>query len=195
MTAETKTISRREFLYYLWGASAALFGIGACGAMTWYALPHARANEASGLFTVELDKIPKPGDPPIGIPEGRFWLSNTPQGLLALNIFCVFEVSIYGRACTLIKWVPANDRFECPWCGSKYRKDGTFIERQGPAPRDLDRFAVQVTTASGTRRTPAAGGPADIQGATGIVVDTGNLILGRTHKETPAWFQAGKRIC
>jgi cytochrome b6-f complex iron-sulfur subunit len=37
-------------------------------------------------------------------------------------------------------WVNANDRFECPCHGSKYRLDGRRIE--APAPRNLDRFKL-----------------------------------------------------
>ena len=55
----------------------------------------------------------------------------------------VGAAAIY-KVCThlgcIYAWVDANDRYECPCHGSKYRLDGRRIE--DPAPRDLDRFKL-----------------------------------------------------
>jgi len=81
----------------------------------------------------------------------------------------------------LPKWVATNNRFECPCHGSKFEKDGTYIE--GPAPRSLDRFRTTITFADGTQVSMNdAGDPiplADYQGRAivSIDIDTGNRIM------------------
>ena len=42
----------------------------------------------------------------------------------------------------LYKWEPSNSRFECPCHGSKFSREGHYIE--GPAPRSLDQFVIKV---------------------------------------------------
>src|SRR5262249_26879884 len=104
--------------------------------------------------------------------DGKFWISNTDQGLLALSQVCVH------LGC-LFKWVDVNHRFECPCHGSKYQPDGTYIS--GPAPRSLDRYVITVAAAGASRQTPKDGTAVKIDGATSITVDTGSKILGKVH--------------
>jgi cytochrome b6-f complex iron-sulfur subunit len=186
-------LSRREFLYYLWGASMAVFMAGAGGATVWFSLPRFREGEFGGVFSVNLDAIPPKDAPPADFPEGRFWLVNIgdpsiddsrrPQdypaepGVLALYKVCVHLGCLYG-------WVPTNDRFECPCHGSKYLLTG---ERTGgPANRNLDAFIIEVVDGEGnviTRTEPAMNGreasavviPAE---AAELRVDTGKRIQG-----------------
>jgi len=42
---------------------------------------------------------------------------------------------------TALRWMEADNRFQCPKHKSKYRPDGSFIE--GRATRGMDRFAVR----------------------------------------------------
>lgn len=51
-------LSRREFLYYVWGASMALLLAGAGGATIWYVLPRFREGEFGGVFTLPTSEIP-----------------------------------------------------------------------------------------------------------------------------------------
>jgi cytochrome b6-f complex iron-sulfur subunit len=171
--AQVAAPSRREFLYYIWGASIALI-LGEAGAgLVWFALPRFKAGEFGGTFGNDklLDKVPAEGSAPVNIPEGRFWLSNVPgEGF----------VSLYG-VCThlgcLPKWVPTNNRFECPCHGSKYQMDGHYIE--GPAPRSLDRFVTTLTFEDGsTATTNANGDPIPLNGKkiVSIAVNTGSKV-------------------
>jgi hypothetical protein len=169
-------ISRREFLYYIWGASMALLGAEVVGAGVWYGLPHPRADE-SGIYKIDSKTIVWVDSDPIGVPIGKFWLSRAPKGLLALSMFCTRSF-----APELFKWVSANNRFECPVCGSKFSADGTKISGEGPAPRDLDRFEIIVKSPSGDRRTPKDGLPVDIHDATQLLVNTNRKILGMLAK-------------
>jgi len=166
-TSAALALSRREFLYYLWGASMAVALGGSAGATVWFALPRFRAGEFGGVITIPVEDIPPPDSGPIEFPHGRFWLVNVglqtladprqpadytlQPGLKALYKVCVHLGCLY-------KWIPTLDRFECPCHGSKYLKSGARID--GPARRNLDVFVVEAIDADGNvlgRTEPAMG--------------------------------------
>src|SRR5579885_986394 len=130
VNTELKKVSRREFLTYVWGASAALLAAGAGGAAIWFSLPRVKQ---SPVFQFDPTDIPLVGNP-IPFPEGRIWLSRTADGLLALSMYCPYRGEYF-------KWVATNHRFECPVCGSKFGLNGHLLQDdfKGPARRDLDR--------------------------------------------------------
>ncbi|MEZ4670229.1 MAG: Rieske (2Fe-2S) protein [Anaerolineae bacterium] len=156
-TIEVSAPTRREFLFYIWGASIALLLGEATAGLIWFALPRFKAGEFGGTFTYEAKDIPEPGAAPKNIPSGRFWLSNPEnEGFVALYGVCTH------LGC-LPKWVDTNHRFECPCHGSKYEVDGLWIE--GPAPRSLDRFKTKVTFEDGTTaETNDVGDPIPLNG-------------------------------
>jgi cytochrome b6-f complex iron-sulfur subunit len=165
--------TRREFLYYIWGASIALILGQTSAGLIWFALPRFRAGEFGGTFTLTADDVPPPGAAPNSFPSGRFHVSNVPeQGLVALYGVCTH------LGC-LPKWVPTNNRFECPCHGSKYELSGLYIE--GPAPRSLDRFLTTITFDDGTAvTTDSSGDPIPLPEGKGIVsvaINTGNRIM------------------
>jgi Rieske Fe-S protein len=55
------------------------------------------------------------------------------------------SVYAFALACphqnTALKWLDADQRFQCPKHKSKYRPDGSFIE--GRATRGMDRFSLK----------------------------------------------------
>jgi len=176
-------LSRREFLFYIWGASITLTLAGGTGAILWFAYPRFREGEFGGTFAVPVGNLPTPEAPPDENAAGRFWLVNAGTGILAIYKVCTHLGCLY-------KWVPSNNRFECPCHGSKYQKTGQWIE--GPAPRSLDRFVVQAVDGSGNvlaetadgdmNVDPAAGKPVEIPaGAVEIKIDTGKRIKGPKH--------------
>jgi cytochrome b6-f complex iron-sulfur subunit len=128
------------------------------GLLVWFMLPRFREGEFGGTFTRPISDIPDINAVPFNFPDGRFWLVNldstqpndlmwqaedegTPiQGVAAIYKVCTHLGCIYA-------WTAANDRFECPCHGSKYRLDGRRIE--SPAPRTLDRFALEALDADG----------------------------------------------
>jgi len=189
---QTPSMTRREFLYYIWAASLALFMAEAGGAILWFALPRFRAGEFGGIFEIDIGKVPQPDSQPVPYDDGRFWLvnlgdqhANDPRqpkdflqtkGVKALYKICVHLGCIY-------KWVPTNDRFECPCHGSKYLPTGTRVD--GPARRNLDVFIVQALDATGkviaeTGPTEGAleGSAIDITGAVKLRINTGKRIWG-----------------
>lgn len=153
---EAQGISRREFLYYIWGSSIALIALQAGGLLTWFLLPRFREGEFGGTFTSPVEAIPPTNDVPVPNAEGRFWLTNVDseqpndlmyraedeepiQGVLAIYTVCTHLGCIYD-------WNAPNTRYECPCHGSKYRLDGRRI--QAPAPRNLDRFKLYALDAN-----------------------------------------------
>src|SRR5574341_158615 len=86
---EVSPPSRREFLYYIWGASIALLLGEATAGIIWFALPRFKPGEFGGTFTYQGDNIPTETEPPLNIPVGRFWLSTGPgEGFVALYGVC-----------------------------------------------------------------------------------------------------------
>jgi cytochrome b6-f complex iron-sulfur subunit len=166
--------SRREFLYYIWGASFALIAGQITAGVLWYAFPRFAEGEFGGTFTIDPTELPEPGAAPISKPEGRFWLSRPVVD--GQDSF----VALYG-VCThlgcLPKWVDVNNRFECPCHGSKFQSTGLYIE--GPAPRSMDRFRTTIIFTDGTSAvTDDAGDPIPLDGRAiaSILVDTGSRI-------------------
>jgi cytochrome b6-f complex iron-sulfur subunit len=149
--------SRREFLYYIWGASIVLILGQSTAGLIWFSLPRFKAGEFGGVFSYPGDDVPEAGAAPTSIPSGRFWLSNIPgQGFVALYGVCTH------LGC-LPKWVPTNNRFECPCHGSKFELSGMWIE--GPAPRSMDRFKTRVVFTDGTSvETNEKGDPIPLDG-------------------------------
>jgi len=159
--------SRREFLYYIWGASMALLLGETAAGIIWFALPRFKAGTFGGVFNFAPERVPAMGSAPLNVPEGRFWVANPEQGLVILYGVCTH------LGC-LPKWVDVNNRFECPCHGSKFELDGLYIE--GPAPRSLDRFKTTITFTDGTTATTNGDGdPIPLEGRTiaAISIDTG----------------------
>ncbi len=191
-------MTRREFLYYIWAASMALLLAETGGATLWFAYPRFKAGTFGGIFELDISQVPAPDSGPKSYDEGRFWLVNMGEGnakdqrlqdyvsgepyaiqqtgLKALYKICVHLGCIY-------KWVPTNDRFECPCHGSKYLPSGVRIG--GPARRNLDVFIVQAVDANGNvlSETQATldgleGSAIDITGAAKLRINTGKRITG-----------------
>jgi cytochrome b6-f complex iron-sulfur subunit len=90
---------------------------------------------------------------PLFIPEARAYLVPSPatlseqfegknveaEGLMALYMRCVH------LGCR-VPWCATSQGFECPCHGSKYDYVGEYFA--GPAPRNLDRFEVEVKGAN-----------------------------------------------
>lgn len=196
-------MTRREFLYYIWAASMALFLAEAGGAIVWFAVPRFKAGEFGGIFTLDIAAVPPVDSGPVAFDAGRFWLvnngdkelqhqytyngdtlkANYPQkpGVKALYKVCVHLGCLY-------KWVPTNDRFECPCHGSKYLPTGIRVD--GPARRNLDVFVIQVVDDSGkvldeTKAEAGSlqGGAVNITGGTKLLINTGKRILGEGNSQ------------
>ena len=189
-------ITRREFLNYVWGAAITLFvaqfGIG----VYLFMLPRFREGEFGSDFDLGLlsEILPKADGGPANFPDAKTWLVNVgskeavkgvgKEGLLAIYKVCTHLGCLY-------KFEPSTERFECPCHGSKFHQDGTKILEEGPAPRSLDRFVVELRDANRNLlgSTPDDGSPiplpADTTGVR-VVVKTGKKIQGGPPKSDRA---------
>jgi len=156
---EKREMSRRELLTYAWGGAMLLVG-GAVGyGLFDFMYPRFRAGEFGGEFFISSAELPASDGAPASFSAGKFWLVQTEEGdPRALYMVCTHLGCLY-------KWEESNFRFECPCHGSKFSKDGYYIE--GPAPRSLDVFA---TTLDGDT----------------IIVDTGAKTIGGPAGDSPA---------
>ncbi len=64
-----------------------------------------------------------------------FWMIRVEDKLIALNIICTHLGCIPS-------WLPNDRKFKCPCHGSGFRQTG--INFEGPAPRPLERFKINV---------------------------------------------------
>jgi len=170
----------------------ALFTAQFTGLFVWFALPKFREGEFGGPFPVLRDRLPGVNDPPVDVPDGRFWLvnvdTNNTQGQermyrVADDPERIVGVAALYKVCThlgcIYKWTPTASRFECPCHGSKYRLDGRRIE--SPAPRSIDRFHITALDADGNELAQSEAGRDDEwlelvipDNAVALRVNTGN---------------------
>lgn len=169
--AQAEKPSRREFLYYVWGASMAMALGGTAAGLVWYMMPRPNRDD---LFLVTPDNVPAIGSYIWIRTRGMhksFYIAHTDvDTLVALSPFCTH------LGC-LVKWVELNHRFECPCHNQRYELNGNYIN--GVATRSLDRFPFTVTFADGTTAaTNEAGDPIAIDGReiASVTVDTRRLI-------------------
>lgn len=131
-TSETRPVTRREFLWYAWASSIALFMAGSGGATLAYAYPRFKAGEFGGRFSMgRVDEIEDQSVIPNR--EGKFFLVRDGDEFKALYQVCTHLGCLIRQT---------SDGYSCPCHGSKFDRDGTLTA--SPAPRDLDEFAVEI---------------------------------------------------
>jgi cytochrome b6-f complex iron-sulfur subunit len=174
---EPKSVTRREFLNYVWGASMALFLVQFGGLSFFFALPRPRVGEFGGIIKVDVAQYQEAADQkaPIANNVGKFWIVNTEAGINALYKVCTHLGCIYP-------WSDAAGIFACPCHGSQFKLTGDYIA--GPAPRSLDRFQFTILDAAGnvvgTSTDKGEAVPLPANAAT-IMVDSGKKITGKSH--------------
>lgn len=174
---EKLELNRREFLNFAWLASLGFLTVSFAGVTFLFALPIFKEGEFGGVVTIgSTSDLPAVDEPPDNYPKTKFWLSNTPAGVMALYKVCTHLGCLYN-------WRDQENKFACPCHGSQFEKDGNYI--QGPAPRSLDRFVVQAVDAStGEIIAESTGGeplPVPEDANLLIKVDTGRRIPGARH--------------
>ena len=185
--SQDQGITRREFLNYIWGAAMTLFLVEFGVGVYLFALPRFREGEFGSDFDIGvLDEIlPAPDAPPADFVNAKTWLMNVgpeeadkgqgKQGLMAIYKVCTHLGCLY-------KYEGTADRFECPCHGSKFWLDGTKILEEGPAPRGLDRFTIELQDADGNVVAQTEDGaplalPANTSGLR-VIVKTGDKTEG-----------------
>lgn len=155
-----KEMTRREFMTYAWGGALGLLALQSGVGLFFFMMPRFKAGEFGGVFFIGPESSMPPTDaPPQANVAGKFWLVNTTdEGVKAIYMVCTHLGCLY-------KWEQATARFECPCHGSKFTREGLYIE--GPAPRSLDTFLVTVENGE-------------------VAVDTGKKSPGAPAAESPA---------
>ncbi|MCO5178347.1 MAG: ubiquinol-cytochrome c reductase iron-sulfur subunit [Thermomicrobiales bacterium] len=135
----TRRFSRRVFLRNALVGSAAVALSGAGIATYAFTRPN-KTGPFGQPISVPLSLLPAVGAPPYKDLQGKFWLINNDDGVLALYWTCPH------LGCT-VPWSDEEGRFHCPCHHSVYDRHGVRIE--GPAPRPMDIMPIQLDT-SGT---------------------------------------------
>jgi len=174
---EKPAINRREFLNLAWLASLGFFLVDIAGVTYLFSMPRFKEGEFGGTFTVgKVSELPEKGSAPVNIPKVKMWISNTDAGVMALYKVCTHLGCLYN-------WNDQEFKFICPCHGSQFQADGDYI--QGPAPRSLDRFVVQVVDPNTDEVLAEAqeGVPLAIPNNPDAIirVDTGQRIKGQQH--------------
>ena len=140
--------TRRDFLRWtVAGASTFFLAEAAVGFVAFF-WPQ-KIGAFGSEIAVSAADVPAVGAAPIVNREGKFWLIQNDDGVLALYWKCVH------LGCT-VPWNPTEEQFHCPCHGSIYDRKGVLLA--GPAPRPLDIMKV----------TPGGGG---------VTVDTGTITM------------------
>lgn len=146
MTQATQTmnpkqgLTRRQLLAIGWTV-AGLVAAGEAGAATLsFMYPRLEAGAFGGDVNIGpmkdlLSTLPNPQAPPNQsfVNSGRFYLTRTSDGLMALYRKCVHLGCV-------VPWNEGENQFHCPCHGSLYNREG--LVKGGPAPRPLDYFRI-----------------------------------------------------
>ena len=138
LDCDRPVMKRRNFLARAWMGGVAL--VGAAGIWTSWDLLKARA--ANG-FGGKVRALPKASVPDTGIVEvsaARSYLTSVNGEVVALSQKCTH------LGCR-VPWCESSGQFECPCHGSKFNRAGEY--RAGPAPRGMDRYAVEENADDG----------------------------------------------
>ncbi len=134
-------LTRRQFLAIGW-TIAGLIAAGEAGAATLsFMYPRLEVGGFGSRVTIgSVQDVVKNLPDPKARPDetykntGRFYLSRTSDGILALYRKCVHLGCV-------VPWNEQEDQFHCPCHGSLYDRKGEV--QGGPAPRPLDLFPIK----------------------------------------------------
>ena len=127
------SMSRRRFLGIAWGGSLALVFGQVALALLKFIKPVSAGSFGGSIYAGKVEEFAIGGIN--RILAGRFYISRTEEGILALWQKCTH----LGCA---VPWVEEEGQFHCPCHGSLFNKVGEVL--RGPAPRPLDLFPVSI---------------------------------------------------
>ncbi|MEA2009541.1 MAG: ubiquinol-cytochrome c reductase iron-sulfur subunit [Actinomycetota bacterium] len=126
-------MDRRSFLSTAWKAGFGLLAVAGVVTAWDFIKPPLAAGFAAVVSTVTPDAVPTEGV--LEVREARGYLVNVEGDVLAFSEVCTH------LGCR-VPFVDENNRFECPCHGSKFTREGDYLE--GPAPRGMDEYATEV---------------------------------------------------
>jgi len=155
VSPEEAGVTRRQFFNRAMNATffsfLGLMGVGSL-AMFWPKLSGGFGSDvdAGALADLQTQVVAPDGSViPVFVPEARAYLVPAPASLSEqfadLPVEAGGLMALFQRCVHLgcrVPWCATSIGFECPCHGSKYNVIGEYFD--GPAPRNLDRFAVEV---------------------------------------------------
>jgi cytochrome b6-f complex iron-sulfur subunit len=155
VSPEEGGVSRRQFfnraLTATFGSFLAIFGLNSL-AFFWPRLTGGFGADINAGPVTDLARQVFASDGsvlPLFIPEARAYLVPAPEqlseqfvdmGVEAGGLMALFQRCVH-LGCR-VPWCATSQGFECPCHGSRYNAVGEYFA--GPAPRNLDRFGVEV---------------------------------------------------
>jgi cytochrome b6-f complex iron-sulfur subunit len=140
MLNPTDHVTRRQFLAIGWTVAGLVAAGEAGAAILAFMYPRQETGEVIiGSRQDVMKNLPDAKSKPdatfaiTGRFTGRFYLSRTPDGILALYLKCTH------LGCG-VPWNEQEDQFHCGCHGALYNRKGEVLG--GPAPRPLDYFAI-----------------------------------------------------
>lgn len=129
----SEPMERRNFLTKAWKGGLGL--LAAAGAWTSWDLlqPRTPAGFSAKIRTVSPDTVP--ANTVLEIPEARAYLTKINGEIVAFSEVC-------SHLGCRVPFCDSSGQFECPCHGSVFNRGGDH--QAGPAPRGMDRFAVEV---------------------------------------------------
>ncbi|HEX2368929.1 MAG TPA: ubiquinol-cytochrome c reductase iron-sulfur subunit [Acidimicrobiia bacterium] len=157
ISPEEMGVTRRQFfnraMVATFGAFSAILGVSML-AMFWPKLSGGFGSDvvAGSVEDLTAELVQPDGSiTPVFIPSARSYVMPITEEELARSQFADSDTSaegliaLYQRCVHLgcrVPWCQPSQGFECPCHGSKYDSVGEYFA--GPAPRNLDRFGVEV---------------------------------------------------
>ncbi len=126
-------VQRRAFLSRMWMAGVGL--LAAAGAWTSWDLLRPRLSAGFGALVRTVSPEAIPANTVLEIPEARAYLTKIDDDIVALYEVC-------SHLGCRVPFCDSSGQFECPCHGSIFNRAGDF--EAGPAPRGMDRFAVEI---------------------------------------------------
>ena len=157
VSPEEMGVTRRQFfnraLTATFGAFSAILGVSML-AMVWPKISGGFGSDvvAGSVEDLTTELVQPDGSvTPLFIPSARAYILPISEEELARSQFADTDtaaeglIALYQRCVHLgcrVPWCQPSQGFECPCHGSKYDAVGEYFA--GPAPRNLDRFGVEV---------------------------------------------------
>ena len=157
-------VSRRVFVLGTFWAGIGLAAAGAVGSTLAFMWP-LNITGFGAPVDVKDSRIPGPGEDPVKVAEGKFWLENLAAGAAgSAGGLLAFYHKCPHLGCTVdyrpdFEFGGRKGWFRCPCHGSTFTREGGILV-WGPSSRDMDTMRI------------------DVKPEGGIVVDSGDITEG-----------------
>ncbi|MFN8530862.1 MAG: hypothetical protein U0670_19840 [Anaerolineae bacterium] len=158
-------INRREFLYYLGGASLVL----SAGATAW-ALTYYTEFPNGERFTIPFDDLPVLESRPVQIQGSHTWITHVDAGFLGLFIFCTYPHRPVG-----VVWSNLEHAFICPDCTARFDLHGHCMSGSPRITRGLNYATFEAHNGFIHRSSRGSDEPFVVSPDETLILDTHHL--------------------